>query len=68
MLAFLRLAGQNPDQLAIALHEYSYLRDDIGHEYTYKVGRFQTLFQVADQHGIPRPTVLMPGFTPLILK
>jgi hypothetical protein len=59
MLAFLRLAGQNPDRLAIALHEYSYLLDDIGHEYPYKVGRFQTLFQVADQYGIPRPTVLI---------
>ncbi|MCA9947423.1 MAG: hypothetical protein KC449_28285, partial [Anaerolineales bacterium] len=59
MLAFLRLAGANPDRLAIALHEYSYLQDDIGHEYPYKVGRFQTLFQIADQNGIPRPTVLI---------
>ena len=59
MLAFLRLAGNNPDKLAIALHEYSYLRDDIGHEYPFKVGRFQTLFQIADQYGIPRPTVLI---------
>lgn len=59
MLAFLRLAGNNPDQLAIALHEYSYLVDDIGHEYPYKLGRFQSLFQIADQHNIPRPTVLI---------
>ena len=59
MLAFLRLAGNNPDKLAIALHEYSYLRDDIGHEYPFKVGRFQTLFQITDQYGIPRPTVLI---------
>ena len=59
MLAFLRLAGQNPDRLAIALHEYSYLLDEIGHQYPYKVGRFQTLFQIADQYGIPRPTVLI---------
>ncbi len=59
MLAFLQLAGQNPDRLAIALHEYSYLRDDIGHEYPYKVGRFQRLFQIADQYSIPRPTVLI---------
>ncbi len=59
MLAFLRLAGDNPDRLAIALHEYSYLVDDIDHEYPYKVGRFQALFQIADQYGIPRPTVLI---------
>ncbi len=59
MLAFLRLAGDNPDKLAIALHEYSYLLDEIDHEYPYKVGRFQGLFQIADQYGIPRPTVLI---------
>ena len=59
MLAFLRLVGNNPDTLAIALHEYSYLLDEIGHEYPYKVGRFQTLFQITDQYGIPRPTVLI---------
>ena len=59
MLAFLRLAGDNPDQLAIALHEYSYLLDDIGHEYPYKLGRFQSLLQIVDQQGIPRPTILI---------
>jgi hypothetical protein len=59
MLQFLRLAGANPERLAIALHEYSYLTSDIGHDYPYKVGRFQQLFQIADRHGIPRPTVLI---------
>ena len=59
MLAFLRLAGENPDRLAIALHEYSYIVDDIAHEYPYKVGRFQQLYQMTDQQGIPRPTVLI---------
>ena len=59
MLAFLRLAGENPDRLAIALHEYSYLDYDIAHEYPYKVGRFQQMYQVTDQQGIPRPTVLI---------
>ncbi len=59
MLQFLRLAGQNPDRLAIALHEYSYLVDDIGDAYPYKVGRFQELFRIADANGIPRPTVLI---------
>ncbi|MDX1416061.1 MAG: hypothetical protein R3293_17825 [Candidatus Promineifilaceae bacterium] len=59
MLAFLRLAAENPDRLAIALHEYSYLEDDIAHEYPYKVGRFQELFRIADSQGFPRPTVLI---------
>ncbi len=59
MLEFLRLAAANPDRIAIALHEYSYLVDDIGHEYPYKIGRFQELFRICDQYGIPRPTVLI---------
>lgn len=59
MLQFLRLAAANPDRLAIALHEYSFLADDIAHEYPYKVGRFQQFFQLMDDLGIPRPTVLI---------
>ncbi len=59
MLEFLRLAGANPDRLAIALHEYSYLTEDISDAYPYKVGRFQELFRIADAYGIPRPTVLI---------
>lgn len=59
MLAFLRLAAANPDRLAIAIHEYSFLKDDIAHQYPFKVGRFQQLFQVADQYGFARPTVLI---------
>lgn len=59
MLEFLRLVAANPDRLAIALHEYSYLTNDIGHEYPYKLGRFQTLLEICDRHGIPRPTILI---------
>ena len=59
MQEFLRLAGENPDQLAVALHEYSYIEEEIGHEYPYKIGRFQSLFQITDELGIPRPTVLI---------
>ncbi len=59
MLEFLRLAGEHPDRIAIALHEYSYTVNDIASLYHYLVGRFQILFQVCDQHGIPRPTVLI---------
>lgn len=59
MLAFLRLAGDHPDQLAIALHEYSYEQDAIARLYPYLIGRFQYLFDVCDRHGITRPTVLI---------
>lgn len=59
MLRFLRLAASRPDRLAIALHEYSYITSEIGHQYPYKLGRFQQLFQVCDAFGIPRPTVLI---------
>ena len=59
MLEFLRLVGENPDRLAIAVHEYSLTTDEIGHWYPYLLGRFQALFQVCDEHGIPRPTILI---------
>lgn len=59
MLAFLQLASQHPQRLAISLHEYSYIREDIADAYPYKIGRFQTLFQIADANNIPRPTVLI---------
>ena len=59
MLEFLRFAAQHPDDIAIALHEYSYEVDDIGNIYPYLIGRFQTLFDVCDKYGIPRPTVLI---------
>lgn len=59
MLAFLRMAGAHPDQIAVALHEYSYTIDEISHQYPHKVGRFQDLFLIADEHRIPRPTVLI---------
>ena len=59
MLDFLRYAGQHPDQVAVALHEYSLVNEYIGNGYPYLVGRFQNLFDVCDKYGIPRPTVLI---------
>ncbi|MBN1886681.1 MAG: hypothetical protein JW850_01775 [Thermoflexales bacterium] len=59
MLEFLALASQYPDQIAIALHEYSYSSDTVSHLYPYLIGRFQALFRICDQHGIPRSTVLI---------
>ncbi|MFO7741848.1 MAG: hypothetical protein R6X31_05980 [Anaerolineae bacterium] len=59
MLAFLRLAGQHPEQIGVALHEYSYDVNNIANQYPSLVGRFQTLFQICDTQGIPRPTVFI---------
>jgi hypothetical protein len=59
MAAFLRLAAANPDRLAIALHEYSFDATAIADQYPFKVGRFLQLFQVTDQMGLSRPTVLI---------
>lgn len=59
MLDFLRLAGEHPDRLAVAVHEYSLTLADIAAQYPFRVGRFLRLFQVCDQHGIPRPTILI---------
>lgn len=61
MLEFLRFAAQHPDQVAVALHEYSLVGDYIGGpaEYPWLVGRFQKLFAVCDRYNIPRPTVLI---------
>jgi hypothetical protein len=57
MLKYLRLCGQRSQQAAIALHEYSFVESDIFHQFPFKIGRFQYLFQVCDRHNIPRPTV-----------
>jgi len=59
MLAFLAFAADHPDQIAVALHEYSFRTEEIGFLYPYYLGRFQALFEVCDEHGIARPTVLI---------
>lgn len=59
MLDFLRYAGEHPDQVAVALHEYSLTNDYIDAIYPYLVGRVQFLFDVCDKYGIPRPTILI---------
>ena len=59
MLEFLRLVGENPDRLAIALHEYSATTEDAAFDYPYRTGRFLQLFDICDQHGIPRPTLFI---------
>ncbi len=59
MLAFLQYAGEHPDQVALALHEYSFDTDEIGYIYPWLVGRFQMIFEICDENDIPRPTVLI---------
>lgn len=59
MLAFLELAAEHPERIAVALHEYSYDVDDIANQYPSLVGRFQMLFDVCDARGLDRPTVLI---------
>jgi hypothetical protein len=59
MLEFLRYAAEYPDNVAIALHEYSYTTASIAEGYPWLVGRFQKLFTICDKHNIPRPTILI---------
>lgn len=59
MVAFLRLAAQNPDKIAVGLHEYSYTVDNIQDRYPYLIGRYQFLHEVVDGLGIERPTILI---------
>lgn len=73
MLEFLRYAGEHKDQVAVALHEYSLTVKCIAPPcneppeegepdfipYPYLLGRLQALFDTADRHGIPRPTILI---------
>ena len=62
MRNFLSFAADNPDRVAVALHEYSYVRENLDRFFPYLVGRFQFLFDVCDDYGIARPKVLVTEF------
>jgi hypothetical protein len=62
MVTFLEYAAENPEWVAIGLHEYSFDAENILSSYPLFVGRFQTLYQVTDELGLPRPTVLITEF------
>lgn len=62
MLECLQFYAQFPDQLAIALHEYSLTSSTLWQDSPYLVGRFQFLHDVCDAHNIPRPTILITEF------
>ncbi|MCA9935053.1 MAG: C39 family peptidase [Ardenticatenaceae bacterium] len=59
MLQYLELCQQHPNQLSVALHEYSLKVDNIWFLRNDHVGRFQKLFATCDKHHIKRPKVLM---------
>ena len=59
MLEFLRYAAEHPDNVAVAIHEYSYQTEYISNIYPWLVGRFQKLYSVCDKNGIARPTTLI---------
>lgn len=59
MIQYLELCAEHPNELGIALHEYSYSRDDITRFYPYLLGRFFMPFDVCDDLGIARPTTMI---------
>lgn len=59
MVTFLRLAANHPDQIAVALHEYSLDVKDIRNGFPYLVGRFEFLHDACDEQQIGRPTILI---------
>lgn len=59
MADFLRLVAAYPEQLAIALHEYSYTIEAIDDGFPYKVGRFIDLLAACEEMGIEAPTILI---------
>ena len=65
MLEYLQMCAERPDRLAVALHEYSYNAnslEDATNPFPWQLGRFTLLFDVCDQYGIKRPTVLISEF------
>lgn len=59
MLRYLKMCQDHPDQMSIALHEYSYDKNDIWRLRPELVGRFTQLFDICDKHGLKRPKVIM---------
>jgi hypothetical protein len=62
MINFLTLAAANPDNIAIALHEYSLIIGNIRHGYPWHIGRFLSLANVCKEWGITCPSILITEF------
>ena len=60
VIAYLKLCAKNPEQLGIALHEYSHVLTILG--LPDKIGRFQQLHEACDRHGIRRPVIQIKEF------
>jgi GH25 family lysozyme M1 (1,4-beta-N-acetylmuramidase) len=60
VIAYLKLCAQNPEQLGIALHEYSHVLTILG--LPDKIGRFQQLHEACDRHNIRRPVIQIKEF------
>ena len=58
-MKYLRLCAEKPEMFGVALHEYSYDKNDIWRLDGNLVGRFVHLFAACDKHGIARPPTIM---------
>ncbi len=60
VVEYLRLCQQHPQQLGVALHEYSF--DETLINRPDHIGRFQQLHQACDQHGLRHPVIQFKEF------
>jgi hypothetical protein len=66
MVGFLRLCSENPDKLAVAVHEYSLNHNDIKDRYPHLIGRYREILRTCDEHNIrpyPRIHITECGWT-----
>lgn len=59
MLAFLRLASEHPERIAVSLHEYTFGQGSMAQTRTHLHGRVTWLNAVCAKHGIVPPTVFL---------
>lgn len=59
MVRFLQLCDQFPARVGVALHEYSYVVDNIWRGNGTLIGRFQQLFAACDALGLKHPTTVI---------
>ena len=59
MKKFLRICAAHPDDIAVALHEYSFTTESITDGDGWKVGRFRLLIDACERMGIAPPTIFM---------
>ncbi|MBE2222054.1 MAG: cellulase family glycosylhydrolase [Anaerolineae bacterium] len=59
MLRYLESCQAHPNELSVALHEYSFKSKDIWFLRGDHIGRFEKLFAACDKHRLKRPNVLI---------